>query len=571
MSSNPATLKELIQEQQHQYSECDAHQIDFLLLVANKAEVDAVCSMFNLRYFSTGVPVAYKWGNFKGKYSARSLKIAVIWLEDDYGAVRSYSYSRTAIELLHPSYFFILGTAAGASTPEERVLEGDVACATFIRHGPEGKRNSLREAAIQHPSPRLLQLARKTYDKKEWLTKINPSKYPEGEVGRLPSCLFGEVASTNKMCDPMSDYVVKTISSYRKVIAFEMEAGGIATFLRELADVEFIPGLLFIKSISDIVYSDGMKQRVDNLNGANKDELLENLQKENNDQRNKWKHYASHVSTAFVYQIINDFPKELLRPANPDLFWPPTNRLSVYTNTGCIGVYAGVEPDAYSKLAADLLSQVALDHHDSGHFFSVCSYSPRELWEAIVRATEFKGDKTPTTTEEVFRSAEKYFPHFPIFIKHNMEHPRTGTRILLLDDFNDWLPKHKMDASNPHKTLRQHWELFLLLNGCVNNNIESGIPCFGIDRKYLKSRSSGDYRFRFLTDYVLLGGHYLLDYYDESGTLIASELCGKSQELYYYDLFKLLEENLGNVTGSPFKPLKTLNQEAVESFSKMEA
>lgn len=547
-------------------------RVDFLLLTANDAEARAVAELFQLEYEGDEQDkVQFKWGVIPTLDGDRQAIIGVIWLCDDLGVTPAYSMTKKALELLHPSYLIVLGIAAGVSTYNEPRKLGDLVYGSLVRTGSI-KGMKLRERPIYQPSCSLFEAAELTRQRDSWRGSLDMTKRPgeKTEIGQQdialrPNAWAGEVASADTFVTPGQGYVRTYVELYPKLAAFDMEVGGVGRFLREFSEMEQAPPYLLVKGISDLVYDQSKLEEYEDKSPAEVAEA-------NKDEREKWKPFASHAATAFVKQLIREFNPPINRPAHPNMLWPSSRRGQVAVNSGCIGVYAAVEAEAYSALAAELLKHVVgaagvdiepANHYK--HFFTVCAYSPRALWNTIVQTAIRRGEN-PTTIKQVYGAALDYFPHFHTFIEHVRAHPKSGVRILLLEDFNTWLPQKPEDCDGSSCTLSEHWKLFLLLNGYDMDGGGVGIPFWGIDRESLRRQGNAMRQYRFLTDYVILSNEFVLDYYDESGILIASEAARNEPRLkgYLLELRDLFFDK--HLKDGPFKNQGELQRLAIAAF-----
>lgn len=549
-------------------------RVDFLLLTANDAEARAACRALDLQYegdVRDNLP--YYWGYITPNHGNPPHTIALIGLDDYYGRTAAYQQSKKAIELLRPRFFIVLGIAAGACTTDTNLRPGDIIYSTLVRTGIRRFDGTLREEPIHQPSPTLINAAKRTAEGETWKDGLDHSKWSTAlacaelpEDTELPRVIPGEVVSTDTFVTPYEKFVCNCVKAHHKLAAFDMETGGVGVFMRELADVETPPSYLFIKSISDIVYEASAAAEI---TPEKQHELVDSNKRE----RECWKPFASHASVVFVKRMLTEFRLSTHCPMRPDVLWPPTPRKPVEVNSGCIAVYTAVESEAYSALATRLLSHIAEDAADGArpdtdeHFFTVCAFSPRSLWEEIVRAAKRRGE-TVRTLDEVYNASVDIFPHFRTFVDHASTHASSGVRVLLLEDFETWLPKSKRGLPTARCTLPDHWKLFLRLNGYDDEGQGDGLPFWGIDRKSLRGWRDEQKRFRFLTDYVVLGRDLILDYYSESGILIASEGARNSTKGYFMDLHGFFFEKKDKSNG-PFRSAQELHSSAVEAFGSV--
>jgi nucleoside phosphorylase len=550
-----------------------AQRIDFLLLTANDDEADAASDLLGLQYEGDHPEVPYDWG-YIANNTGRRFSVATVSLEDNLGKTHAFAKSEAALNLLHPQYFIVLGIAAGVKTDQFDLKPGDIVYSNLVRTGPAGPDNRLREEPIHQPSPALARAAKRIANRKTWQKSLNSSLWEKAlfdselpKTTPLPRAKSGEVVSADRFVLPHDTFVSNCVHDYRKLAAFDMEAGGVGLYLQKMSDHERPPSYLFVKSISDIVYDSAESAAID-------DQRRTELEAKNYTQRKLWKPFASHAAVVFVHNLISNFRSSLHSPMHPDNLYPPTSEPSMTASDGTIGIYTAVESEAYSDITDYILKEIAADVSDgirsSGdeHFFTVCAFSPRGLWDEIVR-TAVRRNRPVANIDDVYRAATDLFPHFETFIDHNKRYPRSGVRILLLEDFGSWLPDKKRGVNRPTITLPEHWKLFLRLNGYNDDGSGDGLPFWGVDRKSLVNWSNEKRRFRFLTDYVVLGRDLVLDYYSESGMLVASEGIRNAARAYFMGLHQFfLERQVKG--GDPFVSHEELHRKATDAFKSEE-
>lgn len=516
-------------------------RVDFLLVVANDIEKGAVTDTFVLPYLGDEDPLSYSWGDFSLKTGER-VTVALLSLRDETGAGAAQVMVSKAVEILRPSYLIMVGIAAGASTDERVVGLGDVVIPPLIHHGASGKDETLRIRPIQQPSALLLAAADRTQQIESWKTSLNYEISPTKQSTTVTTH-FGELISADRMAVPDEAYVKENIKKYPRASAFEMEGGAIAYVLRSASDSMHPPGFLLVKAISDMVFSDGNVS----ISGLKREER----EAANREERKNWRPFAAHAAAHFVWHLINNFNIGKLRTVFHDRIWNLQKRpRSVHYNSGCIGVFGAVEPEEYSELSAQILNELT-GHDGKRAFFTVCAYSPTALWEAIAGSED--KDRDGVSLEDQYEFAKEKFHHFAQFAEYATR-DRNSVRILV------------MDKRYPHE---KEWNLFLFLNGNIkapaeitSPSWERGVPCWVVDREKLRSMQPA---VRFLTDYVILGGDILLDYYHESGMLIISELQRHNCRKYYTTLCEYFWRTHKNAT-SKFVPLHKKHAELLATF-----
>lgn len=548
-------------------------RVDFLLITANDHEAKAVADVFELVNDGPSEKgIAYKWGYLTSKNDNQQLIVVHVEQKDRLGKQEAGELATQMALLLHPSVVILVGITAGVRTDEVDAQPGDVIYSAFVHTGPKGKDANLRTEPSYPPSLLLNREAEQIESGGSWRECLNLKKWSEAlaqsklaKDTRMPKATSGEFVSADGFVHPYDDFVISSLQRYPKLAAFDMEAGGVATSFLKLADSNQAPAYIVIKAVSDMVYDKNKATAV--LHGLDSNPAItkSKLKKANVAQRKKWKPFASHAAAVFVKELIQRSTAILNRPCHPDVFWPIDQRTSAYVNTGCIAVYASVEPITYSRLAADLLTDVSncaacRSDKDFEHFFTVCAFSPSALWDVIV-AVACRHNENPTSAREVYAASKKYFPHFETFATHVRENPDSGVRILLLNDWVNWNRKRATGDDAVPSTFMDHWKLFLLLSGYEEDGSGSGVPFWGIDRKAIRSHIDAERGFRFLTDYVIFGGEVLLDYYDESGILVASEVERNARKSYFTDLRELF---VGENRGGPFKSHTILHEQVTK-------
>jgi nucleoside phosphorylase len=503
-------------------------RLDFVVLAINDAETSEAQAVLGLSHQQEEDGLIYFWGQVPHQ-DGTQVTTALVSFDDKQGPTEAVQKAASILRILHPQYILILGTAGGLQRATKEIKDGDVIVSYIIHYGTfkSAKRTTFRALPVVPPSAELYSCAKKVSRDSAWkeFIKVNPPEVTD------PTVVFKEIASTGINLGNLKQPILRHVrDNFPRTAAVEMEAGGVASYLFEAASHQKVPGYIVIKGISDIV-------------DRPKDESPET----NQEERDRWRSYASNASAAFARALISSFRPATRVATAIERFRPNSLQTAIKINHGCSGVFYNVQPEEYSELAAYHLRRVSSHSPEaSPQFFTVCAYNPKALWEIARERFWFAMRRRPTDSELVNWTLRQ-FKHFTIFKDHAIAetdpNPNPScARILLLDDFTDW--------TSPDNLQQQHWDFF--------KKLTEGVPCWGIDRRSLPN-------VLFLTDYVIIGADLVFNYYHESFALVVTELSHPSVSR---DVLSLERMFYHHQAGDPFRALVDLDAEATNAFEK---
>jgi hypothetical protein len=318
-----------------------------------------------------------------------------------------------------------------------------------------------------------------------------------------------EIISVDDLARAPNATLRAVMAAYPRCVMWDMEAGAVADALTE-AQERFvrIPDYFVIKGISD--FHELWKEE---------EEITQN----NTDQRLIERDNATTKAANFARDIIT-FAHRMAafhRPFAIHRLLPAS--VGDLTINQCVsGVLHNVRPSDYSRIAEFNFQRCLEERNGQKTIFTVCAFEPKELWDVLELSYREQHNNPTTDVDELRRWASQKFPHFDVFSRHAKDNPEACNRILLLRD----------DRWSTDRLQKEHWELFWKLNGDVT--------CWGAIRKELQNDT------RFLTDYCVIGGSLVLDYYEDSETLLVSDALDdrlKTVLLGLLDLFNTQRES----------------------------
>ncbi len=453
-------------------------KIDFAIFVVNKNEEEYAKEIFHIDKLCNEKGVNYEWG-YQINESGYTVTVALVSFVDLPGQKQAVDKTKMVVDTLNPNYILVLGTAGGIRRKNDLVKEGDLVISCFLHCGTvdTGKRVLNSEQIVQ-PNKELFECAHLISNTK-W--KNNETKIFIKEIGS------GDILHQNTK--EITFQIFK--NKYHRVLAVEMEAGGVASALyNELSRSGKCPGYLVIKGISDIIKP------------LKKDKKLKYKTK----SQDKTRHgpegkLASKKSAEFSYDLINKFNPSYKTPIS-GLRIIPTTLGHIINNNMCCGIFYNVFAENYSDIALQTLNRLSnTNYMGVNEIFLTFTFSPKRLYELIENGFKNDQHRDPKNDEEMINWTEMKYPHFRNFEK--LKDKFSIRRILILKENED-----KINSSSEIENMKQ-WDFFEKLNG--------KIPCWVTFRDKLKD-------IEFLSDYVILGDKLLLDYYDESKMLIISDI-----------------------------------------------
>jgi nucleoside phosphorylase len=231
---------------------------------------------------------------FCGRVTANNNYQVVLRRAAAQGNIEAAQAVGSAVEDFRPDYIFLVGTAGGSGKDDGHV--GDVVVADVVAYYEHRKYVGGRDLARRTPCDQPSLFLRERFVEPlrvdgSWVAHI-PGAYPRPEPG-VPKVLIGEIVAGEKLLgDADNAYQAAVMTEYDKALAFDMESWGIAKEIYlHRGTPGYNPQYLVIRGISDIV-SDPV----------------------NNDQRVRWRDYASAAAAAVAHRVI----KLLVETSEPE-------------------------------------------------------------------------------------------------------------------------------------------------------------------------------------------------------------------------------------------------------------
>lgn len=516
-------------------SEAVPIRIDFVLITVNQYEDKSVGKVFELANEGKEKDLQYHWGYIQGK---ETLCIAHVSQHDIPGTVEATQVAAKICDILYPEYLFVLGTAAGRQGMKEEGADdrpelGDIVACKMIRYGTLSKEH-LKEQPAMHPDKELYNAVAMIYRKGTWTEDIQ-TKAPWFTASKV---ITEELCTTNQIIDNLKkDKKLRNIlDKFPRLVAVDMEAGAVGSTLFDYYSTgKWVPRFFVIKGISDIIDND------DSNCGPNGENLSQT------ETRHLWREYAADASAAFAKNLIVSFKPAERHPTHANRLIPARFQNIRNTNKDCSVVLYAIQAEDYSVIAADILGKL----HDNNDykFFTFCAFNPKSLWKTAMRRYKFKNKSPRIRNDKLIEWTLNNFHHFKMFGKAAKKDTKQHSciRILLLEGSTE----RGYDKYWPQHINEEQWNFFIEVNRRV--------PCWGICHDDLVNIISKDKLF--LTDYVVIGERIILDYYDDSKTLIISDLNDKDISNYFLELRRIFFEKISSTPLAPFKELPALDEE----------
>jgi nucleoside phosphorylase len=467
---------------------------------------------------------------------------------------------------LRPYHILFIGVGGGVSREFKPLRQGDIVVSEYLHIGSvkdylqaDGSEIPiLRPNQVIQPGMGLLTAARKTGKNGEWLNSINRELFPD-EDQSPPIVYFGHYFTDGNITTPsrlkQSDIeagekdkcnlpptwetdsnILVVVNQLPDVLMCDMESAAVGCVLMKLLNNyssgnNWTADFLSIKAVSDIpiIASEWLTGYEGWIEHARKDVATSET---NNAERKKWSKYAANCSATFAYHLINSHGKGFERQAHISRFTPDDWKDSI--DYGCSGVIRAIGLREYSDIARHHLNRINFKN-SAVHtgFFLMWPVDPFRLWKFLMDKYEDSRDlqkfirskqgmpssELVNTYEfsELIRWIDIKYPHFKEFSDYASRARKARVskkkfcRLLVLDDLRIW--------KNPKK--RDHrWELIKKLNGSID--------CWVGDKVAVKENS------KILTDYVAFRDNTIMDYYEESSTLIINDLDNDSRDKFKF-------------------------------------
>jgi nucleoside phosphorylase/energy-coupling factor transporter ATP-binding protein EcfA2 len=263
-------------------------KIDILILTAKREEFDSVYRRLVDQKRPNISSNTYNWIIGKLQSEKGDFRV-VLGIIADQGNKLSEQAVNDASQFWDFRYVIFIGIAGGM--PVDDLKKGNVVISNAVFSYERGKgifgRYTLRNDNITPPDEALVNLATTFTVNQDWIKDIRISPPVKSE----PNALMGTIASGEKLMDspkwPFFQEVMRHAEAIGiKVLAFEMEAAGVATAIRHLQAKGKGIGYLIIRGISDIP-----RERDHAVSSAT-------------EERDNWTEFATDCAASFAMNFI---------------------------------------------------------------------------------------------------------------------------------------------------------------------------------------------------------------------------------------------------------------------------
>jgi nucleoside phosphorylase len=234
--------------------------------------------------------------------------------------VKAASAAKKLLEDFRPPYVLLVGIAGGVMGRDGTGI-ADVIVPNFIDYYEIRKlhagRSLRRVEPHDHPGCSMLNyFALPVARKKEWVTKIDPTRRP-GQDGNLPQFRSGYLISGEKVLgDDEAIIQQHLLKEFDNAVAVDMESFGVAeAIFSTRVTRHYNPQFLVVRGISDLIEETNkippLKALANSLIGRLRSGLISHsshgraeIMQDNNATRKKWKPYAAHAAAVFAAAVI---------------------------------------------------------------------------------------------------------------------------------------------------------------------------------------------------------------------------------------------------------------------------
>jgi adenosylhomocysteine nucleosidase len=257
---------------------------DFGIITVIPEELDAVLDIFGLRR-----SVTYERNYYYGSVvSGQGPQQFVVCAEcRDQGNVSASVVASDLITRWKPNYLLVVGIAGGVSPSVKLgdvVTHDELLYYELAKDSENGRK--IRLMKMEPPSPFLLDTLDLIRNENTWWEKIAQPR-PDGESSK-PELHRGWILSGEKLLgNPRSEELMNLLNEYDRVLAVEMESGGIAKAVwekRKFHRAEF----LVVRGISDYCNALG-----------------------NQETRDMWRVYAARSAASVALAIVQETPHQI--------------------------------------------------------------------------------------------------------------------------------------------------------------------------------------------------------------------------------------------------------------------
>jgi len=260
------------------------------------------------KIFQFGEPTEKNGIVFRTKsFQENSKNYSIICVQPhDYSNLPAATLATRILSEWNPRFILLVGIAGGVSQREDLQL-GDVVISNNVYYVEVEKitdKQKLGRPYSIEPPAKEFKNSHQISREKNWQEKITETR-PEDGTSKV---ILGDIISGEKLeADHSNTSLQERLQEHDKMIAVEMESGGVSKAIYDGSDVWFMTKFFAVRGISD--FCD---------------------QEKNNETRNVWRNYAAETAAAYAYELIknltvyqtqsNRFQEELpdLLPAEPE-------------------------------------------------------------------------------------------------------------------------------------------------------------------------------------------------------------------------------------------------------------
>lgn len=236
------------------------------------------------KIFQFGEPRERNGIVFRSKsFRENSKNYSIICVQQtDYSNIPAATLATRILSEWNPRFILLVGIAGGVSQRENLQL-GDVVISNNVYYVEVEKiidEQKLGRPYSKEPPAKEFKNSHQISREKNWQGKITETRPGDG----TPKVILGDIISGEKLeADHNNTSLQKRLTDYDKMIAVEMESGGVSKAIYEGSDRWPMAKFFAIRGISD--FCD---------------------QEKNNEIRNVWRNYSAETAAAYTYELIKN-------------------------------------------------------------------------------------------------------------------------------------------------------------------------------------------------------------------------------------------------------------------------
>lgn len=252
---------------------------DIAIITILKEELTALQKIFQF-----GEPAEKNGIVFRTKrFQENSRNYSIICVQPhDYSNLPAAILATRILSEWNPRFIVLVGIAGGVSQREDLQL-GDVVISNNVYYVEVEKitdKQKLGRPYSIEPPAKEFKNSHQISREKNWQEKITETRPGDG----TSKVILGDIISGEKLeADHSNTSLQEKLQEHDKMIAVEMESGGVSKAIYDGSDVWFMAKFFAVRGISD--FCD---------------------QEKNNETRNVWRNYAAETAAAYAYELIKN-------------------------------------------------------------------------------------------------------------------------------------------------------------------------------------------------------------------------------------------------------------------------